>query len=87
MDSSHEEFANEHGSIDVAMRLDKSVDIVAGLTEVIQEELPKKSSQGSSAGATNTTILQAIKDLDEKIDQKLNIEPIPEQQITSLFNG
>ena len=51
-------------SLDLAHLINESTDIVTDLTDVVQEELPKKSLQGSNDEATNTKILNKLDHID-----------------------
>lgn len=78
MSTSYDEnidYDKKYGSFELARRIDKSVDIVTDLTDVVEEELPKKSLQGINEEATNTAILDALqnividlKPIEDKID-------------------
>ncbi len=47
-------------SLQLAQIINEQTDIVTDLTDVIQEELPKKSIQGNNEEATNTKILYKL---------------------------
>lgn len=54
-------------SMELAIRINDSTDIVTDLTDVVQNELPQKALQGDNPEATNSEILKAIDNIDTKL--------------------